>query len=669
MPVRTLSLLTFALWAGAAHAADPVAWLIDPIDLVHGTAELPWSGAAVSDPQIARAIGGPCTLGTSATGFTLPTTGGGCDWLKSKLAVDTVTVKDASGAVIGTVALQPLPSTTTAGQLDDGTMTLDGGSGPGALRIGDTWHAIEITGGKAPLPDSVTLSGTATALDRQGHVWTLSIADKATPGSAPAEDRQWCTKALGTVSGPARYVCVDLVGDDGQPDVRYLDERGRWSSPLMRPNTSVYLSVRHDPAQSLSVSTSGLRGLYYGADRDLTTLQSGEEETVRAAAVQPATYGRAFVPRQPGAFDLTLTLEDNAQNTHTEIVELQVVETFSGAVRLGLGVNMGWSRQQLEVGTAPASQTPEILNAAPDGMDTKGELVLGYAPFMQRGGRDYLDQRGVWKRVAPYIGLGLASTQFDDVPSLSILSSAYLGAEVELNPSSSVAVGLAVNWEKGLPAGYAVGSPAPAGSTTDTLSTRLRATPALGVVLNLSPEFFKVARAGATDTPVALRGAPCAPPSPPPRSPSSPRARPSPPSVRPPKPSRAPSPACPTTAPCSATTWSCRAPPATPAGSRSATSTWAASPSLRTRPPSTSRRGRSRSATRCSPPSPTTTTCSPSRSPRSTPAARSPRWSTPASSRSTPPLAWRSTTCRSTSTSRSASPLCPPTAPPSPCSP
>ncbi len=38
MPVRTLSLLTFALWAGAAHAADPVAWLIDPIDLVHGTA-------------------------------------------------------------------------------------------------------------------------------------------------------------------------------------------------------------------------------------------------------------------------------------------------------------------------------------------------------------------------------------------------------------------------------------------------------------------------------------------------------------------------------------------------------------------------------------------------------------------------------------------------------
>ncbi|MFT7624079.1 MAG: hypothetical protein ACI9WU_003265, partial [Myxococcota bacterium] len=110
-------------------------------------------------------------------------------------------------------------------------------------------------------------------------------------------------------------------------------------------------------------------------------------------------------------------------------------------------------------------------------------------PFFERGGRGYSGTN--WAHFAPYVGIGVLSVTGDG--AFDALKSIHVGVEWEPTSNFSIALTGVVRRVTRLAGGVTVGSP-----VTGDVPTVTEPHFGLGVVINLSPDFFKIGASQAT---------------------------------------------------------------------------------------------------------------------------------------------------------------------------
>lgn len=118
------------------------------------------------------------------------------------------------------------------------------------------------------------------------------------------------------------------------------------------------------------------------------------------------------------------------------------------------------------------------------------DVVIGYSPYLDAGGRAGSGCESAPFCFNPYFGLGLLSASSGG--DLQWLKSVHLGVEWEL--TEAFAIGLTANLRRveRLAKGFAPGYPVEGEVPTDDKFVF-----GVGLVINLSPEFLKVGASGA----------------------------------------------------------------------------------------------------------------------------------------------------------------------------
>ncbi len=285
-------------------------------------------------------------------------------------------------------------------------------------------------------------------------------------------------------------VCVDATSDTLR--YRMLPEGTR----LTKPNRYFYIQVLHFVDRRVDVSLGGQIGTYVPGNRGELRVRStgargggvGGAQGVTAPDLTLST--QTLAPRQPGYAPLTVKLSNLAGEEVGSplLVEFWIDETYSGAFRMGVaGVFLGGVDQTYSKVTAPNSSQAEIAASSKNPVDV--DLVVGYAPYLDAGGRSAAGCDSAPFCFSPYFGLGLVSASSDG--TAQFFKSVHLGVEWELTPSFSIAVTGNLRRVERLAAGYHVGQP-----IDGAVPTEDRYVFGLGVVINLSPSFLKIGAAG-----------------------------------------------------------------------------------------------------------------------------------------------------------------------------
>jgi len=170
--------------------------------------------------------------------------------------------------------------------------------------------------------------------------------------------------------------------------------------------------------------------------------------------------------------------------------EIIVVTPYQGAMRIGFGIFGGEAVERYYEGRDyPNSRQKEIVCTNENPVDI--ELVLGYAHFFEKGGRSHTydqmnNEGGFWKYWAPYVGIGLVA--HDQETAIDIFKSFYLGGEWEPSQHFSLAFTAVFRRVERLD-GVKLGGPV----DTPDVPTKNDLGIGYGIVLNISPEFFKFA--------------------------------------------------------------------------------------------------------------------------------------------------------------------------------
>jgi len=318
----------------------------------------------------------------------------------------------------------------------------------------------------------------------------------------------WCSGAVGRGH---ETVCINAAtsrragGDaDGASNGFQILDGPRFHS-ILRPNTPLVLAIVHDADAKLEISVDGKRGLYEPGISDQVTADAQRlnpdevpDETPRHPGYS-VTHKR-IAPQLPGTpVDIKVTLTPKGGEATEHVLEFEVEKTYLGAVRLGIGLAYSPMSQSFQATKAPGSSTYEITTRKITPIDA--ELVLGFSPFLNPGGRGYQSgrDRRFWQRLAPYIGLGVLATGGNASP-IEALTSVHLGLEFEFNKSSSLALNFVLRRGHVLQEGYRVGGPIAASEvgTDSTVPTKFGLLPAMGIVFNVSPEFLRIARQSST---------------------------------------------------------------------------------------------------------------------------------------------------------------------------
>lgn len=350
------------------------------------------------------------------------------------------------------------------------------------FRPGERPVRLSGAGGRYPAPSPDLADGWLLA-DASAYALKPGAAPPTPPAPAPA-DTCALTSAEQEVYDPrsTQLVCVDATRP-GQPP-RAAPPMGA----ILKPNTSLLVRLRCPGDGLCEASLGGQAGFTQGTvDTVRTRAASGESNKSEGDELPPQERTLVFLPRQPGVVQLSVTTSAGTR----AVAEWVVPQPVSGAVRLGIAVG-SVGDFTFSALTAPGSSTPEIIVG--NGGFGQPELVLGWAPFLQRGGRLYEDPaRGGplpgRHNLAPYFGLGVVAAGEDGEAAISLLRSAYLGLEWEPRRSTSLALTATVRRVDTLPEPLEVGGPA-GGSTVTTVP---RWMPGVAVVFNLSPEFFELA--------------------------------------------------------------------------------------------------------------------------------------------------------------------------------
>lgn len=287
-------------------------------------------------------------------------------------------------------------------------------------------------------------------------------------------------------------VCVDATG----PAMRY------WQTPRTRntkPNRPFFVHVVHRAEHRAQIVMGGTVGSYAPGSRGKFVLAqrgpAGEGFNLEGDAPgRPVTFvatTRTFAPRRPGFSPMEVRLFDAAGQLAADPFKLEfwVEETYSGAFRVGVaGILLGALDQRYRAETRPGSAQREIVATDDSAMDL--DVVLGYSPYLDTGGRPAAGCENAPFCFNPYFGLGLLSASGDG--ELQWLKSVHLGVEWEL--TEAFAIGLTANLRRveRLAEGFRPGFPVEGNVPTDDVFVF-----GFGVVVNLSPEFLKIGASGA----------------------------------------------------------------------------------------------------------------------------------------------------------------------------
>ena len=293
-------------------------------------------------------------------------------------------------------------------------------------------------------------------------------------------------------AGAKYVVCLDLI--QNSTTFRAVGTDASAASfvkrQIMRPNAGLLVMVRHDAKSTVGAQLGGERGLF--VSRIVSNVPDANANAAMLPDVTAIVTTRPFGPRLPGAADLTVTETAADGTVRSQVIELIVEETHAGALRLGIASVFGKAvDRSYEARRVNGSQQSEIVATGANKVDF--ELVLATAPYLF----DYLLLDGprpaisAGPRFAPYLGIGLVSVKADENAELAFLRSMYFGAELEFVPSFSVAGAVVIRKVSRLSASQHIGSP-----TTDGVSTESTTGVGFGLVVNFSPEFFKIASKG-----------------------------------------------------------------------------------------------------------------------------------------------------------------------------
>lgn len=353
-------------------------------------------------------------------------------------------------ATIVRMAVAPADDAGTVIIAQDGALFLGGELGTvmaASVYVGGVWHPAAVDGptralvleaparaaveawmaaGEGELVVRAEIEGAPREKEwRAAPVW-MSQAERAEAAQVEQEAAaEWCLPGARPSALQRTFlVCMDAEG--GVVRTRRFDERGAeldQDTHSLPTGTYIEVAVRHPVDARVQVELADDRGL--SAGEELLAPLPG------AGAVRRTVSRRLFAPREAGPVQLTA----RAGGAVVAAEEVEVVDRYLGAIRLGVAVTSPAHRtytlgEENEAGTAAVEQS------SADVLD--GEVVAAFSPFVERGGRDYLNTQPV--RFAPTVGLGLMAVNSGSV-RFTLFQSFYLGAEVELSPL--FAVGLA----------------------------------------------------------------------------------------------------------------------------------------------------------------------------------------------------------------------------------
>jgi len=319
----------------------------------------------------------------------------------------------------------------------------------------------------------------------------MRFALQAFPPESPIPEELSCPPAR-LPQDDMIVVCVDATG----PTMRY------WQSPRTsrtKPNRPFYVHVVHRIEHRAQIvmggkvgsAPPGSRGKFVASTRNP---DGGGFNLEGDNARVPVTYvatARTFAPRVPGFAPMEVRLVDgtNALVADPFKLEFWIEETYSGAFRVGVaGIVLGALDQRFRAETRPGSLQNEIVKSDESVMDL--DVVLGYSPYLDAGGRAATGCENAPFCFNPYFGLGLMSASGNG--EIQWLKSVHLGFEWEL--SEAFAIGLTANLRRveRLAAGFRPGYPVDGRVPTDDVFVF-----GMGIVVNLSPEFLKIGAGGA----------------------------------------------------------------------------------------------------------------------------------------------------------------------------
>lgn len=318
---------------------------------------------------------------------------------------------------------------------------------------------------KSPAPPGE--SGAAAADDP-------NVDNKTPSANTPTCDT--CANALKAHSGAA-VVCVTVATGE----VKF---HGFNADHVVSPNTKIVVVVEDDA--KATVQMTGTPGVS----------TPGELKSAVKGGKKKKFCGRSFAPRVKGNPSETITVASGTGPTAISIpIEIVVENEYAAAIRFGIGLSFLPDPDIRDTTYVAASKPGAPAGAHEVSLDSSspvaGEVVIGFAPFFidkicSGHYRPEVNRAGWCHKFAPYIGLGLLNASAKGVDPLASL---HLGMEVELTPSFTLAASYAVRRIEVLRSELSVGE---AVNSTSDLTERQLAH-AMGLVINVSPEFLKLA--------------------------------------------------------------------------------------------------------------------------------------------------------------------------------
>ncbi len=284
------------------------------------------------------------------------------------------------------------------------------------------------------------------------------------------------------------FVCIDTRNNR----IAYADVVPSYGKPLL-PNKPTLVVVIHQSDHGVAIETDGKTGVFTpGVDRGKAeggerVFGAGNEKYADSA--KWVTTTTVIPPLLPGEASVTVKLSNEDALLDQKTITLLVQETYSGALRAGIGaVTLGAVDGTYSIRNRAGSPQAEII--AEDPALYNVEFVLGYAAFLDEGGRPAAGCLSAPWCFAPYVGVGVLSQ--DGRGDYRALSSMHLGLEWQPVRNFSIAATLVGRRTDQLAAGLRVGGPANPGDEIITQGYGLGA----GIVFNISPSFFRFAAGG-----------------------------------------------------------------------------------------------------------------------------------------------------------------------------
>lgn len=514
------------LWPVVGHADERIETIITSKALAAGSIDdTTWTNSDSRTTDITvKESGKRCPVAATAQ----PT----CPDLFQSAPSDEVVALDSSGNPLYVARLQDGSAMgTLAWESSSGTLSVPGAPVGAAYlfvpKLGWSKHTVAAGGKVVVAPAAIAGSLNAREDECRGQAeqtagckvvlrmdppavgkfepeWTLDFSGgEAAPN--PASGRAFAGTAGGNGTFvPSAISCKSVLEDLGRQPAYCLDLTAGGQSrvaltdgpdTILRPDTAVTAVVIHVAGKSVEISADGTRGVFTPGVDQINLGQrtaGGTQDAGKGAVDQPTiAYSQStFAPRTPGHMDITAKVD----GTTFKVAELEIATTYASAIRIGVGVNSvvdgAWAAQKIN-----GSDVAEIVQTSGAGTTMSPELVVGFAPFwFDKGGRQYVypeaGRAAFLKKLAPYLGLGIAGLDTESTLKFELLHSVYLGGELEFVHHSSVAVAFALRQVDRLQAPYEVGDPFE-GSTVPVSPTYL---PGFAVIFNVSPEFLTFAQ-------------------------------------------------------------------------------------------------------------------------------------------------------------------------------